>query len=288
MGRYCQQQFPHLHPNFLLDKIVVPMFRFYVEKQVIAHPSIFKTLTLRVYPSKRENWKVHLGQTGSLSCANLNVNIMPDTAFTPPSGNAVTTLPATSLPWRSCRLNGSCLHLVRIPDKRDGNRTVMVDILWAQQSAVWNLLLIHHCRLHHSSFFFLLTSHVPHLLSVPHLLFPQINLPCGAVDFHILSLFVSLFYIFRSKSFQLEIYLNVCLAPISQPINPPFHIYFTIAFYDQEIIISPVPSALIHSCYDSTGASGKPRRIMHALRVPNVLCFDREHSLTCGFICEQQ
>lgn len=70
-------------------------------------------------------------------------------------------------------------------------------LLWAQQFDVCNLLLTHHCRHRHSSFF-LLIPRVPYLLPIPHLLLPHIHL-WPAVHFHSFYHSVS-----TSKPFQLS------------------------------------------------------------------------------------
>lgn len=172
-----------------------PCFDFMWQNKLSFIRPFFKALALwSISQQTSGNWRVHLGQTGSLFISELEYQHYAwhciHASLWQCCNHSTCNKPAVEELLTKWVLPPSCEN----PPQNRQEQDCEVDILWAQQFAVWNLLLIHHCRLHHSSFFFLLTPHVPHLLSVPHLLFPQINLPCGAVDYHIL--YLCLYFIY--------------------------------------------------------------------------------------------
>lgn len=136
-----------------------------------------------------------------------------------------------------------------------------------QQFTVCRLLLIHHCPHHHSSSV-LLTPHVLRSLSIPHLLFPDIHLSCGAFALHtIVILFITQFLL--PKPFKLEIdfylYISIPLPALPYLMHHWFHA-------PQEVIVL---ACLQHCSIVAMAALVQVGRITDASVVANVLCFDR-------------
>lgn len=128
---------------------------------------------------------------------------------------------------------------------------------WARYWSHEPSLLIHHCT---PSFFILLPNTPPP--PPPSITHPTFNLLC--------TVWISI----TSSSFLLA--CSIFLPPLISltSVTPPHLIHHQFLWPSSQRDSVSAPSALMLCCYDSSGASGPARRIMHSFRVPNVLCFD--------------